>query len=172
MTHDSSNGAGGGDLADYLQNLVDGMEKGRAAQATAPAALHGRNSNAISKQQRRSNALEPYQGADQSLLTLGPTSSGHVGLSSSNMTPFGEGGGDERNQRWISTVVRIGPVDGDGNELTGEKITGIEKWREQVARETASINEDERTPSSFMSPGALLASEERADYDADELVDD
>jgi hypothetical protein len=161
ITRESSNG--GGDLADYLQNLVDGMEKGRAAQLTSPP-----DNTAVNKQQRASKQTHPtedsyYRGGDTSLLTLGPTSSSGYNVMRS---PSRVDGDDQRQgHRWASTVVRIGAVDGDGNELSGEKISGIERWRESVARETTSVGDssvvavDEPSPSSFASPASLRSAE-------------
>lgn len=189
ITQDSSNN-GGGDLADYLQNLVDGMERGRAQtmqNTDKQGALQRQNSNTKQQpqQQRRATVAhaEAYTGADQSLLTLVGPSSNALGRNQLYDTTGGEL--DERQpssalqpQRWVSTVVRIGPsVDGDGNELSGEKIAGIERWREHVAREmttttasdggdrngpsssasfVTSRGGDEVSPSSFVTPASLL----------------
>jgi hypothetical protein len=191
ITHDSSNTGGGGDLADYLQNLVDGMERGRAQtlhQNSSPQqSRQGKDAgNGLKQQQRRSTvaAAAAYSGADQSLLTLvGPSSS-----TGGTMSPLNrEQAYDERQvsaHRWAS-AVRIGPAvyDGDGNELPGEKIAGIERWREHVARETALTytatqgntasenngpsstaslvsRSDELSPSSFVMPNTLVGREQ------------
>jgi hypothetical protein len=191
ITHDSSNTGGGGDLADYLQNLVDGMERGRAQtlhQNSSPQqSRQGKEAgNGLKHQQQRRStvaAATAYSGADQSLLTLvGPSSS-----TGGTMSPLNrEQTYDERQvsaQRWAS-AVRIGPAvyDGDGNELSGEKVAAIERWREHVARETASTyattqgtasdnngpsstaslvsRSDELSPSSFVMPNTLVGREQ------------
>ena len=108
----------GGDLADYLQNLVDGMEKGRSSgPAAKPYRQPAVRGVGIPVMVSASNAAHHV---DSSLATLRGATSIDI--------PDGLGGSFR--------------VCGEVPELTEEKTSQIHLWREMVSRESGDVLDD------------------------------
>lgn len=149
MTNQTQSSATGGDLADYLQNLVDGMEKGRQMQAQHHNPILTVPKKA-SRQAVTSHAAigQPlYNGrntaAESSLFTI-PSNTSHVarGVPSHTATLLTHSRGEIPDGLALSLGPSIAFQQqqlGDNEEISAEKISGIERWRDDVLRASANV---------------------------------
>lgn len=174
----------GGDLADYLQNLVDGMERGAAPrQGTTTAATgapqpHQRkatkvtNTAATRKASQRA-AFPPPQlgeggGVESSLLTIQPSSHhvdgrGGAGVSSPTQAALGDplrpaGSGAHHPPPRAGGAAAAADYDEGNTEDTAalppEKLSTIQSWQDCVYRD--SQNEDLDDPSRHLRSSSMF----------------